>query len=400
MKLAPEETLGRRFQYAFASIALARGIGVKVDPAKGVMEFPSGHSYHMAVETASRYIVDALTQRRPISGCRSEARIHGVDCCTLNPGPQLYAAGGKYESAIFIDAGLTAYSIEVRGKKQVRWTHAALSYAAIVAGKRGPVGGGSYDIPWTAKATLFSKRRAPLPGIGKVRHAVDIDTLGTILLGGALSYLGRYRAGAADIEYYLVPEYPSEGYARIRAIASLGGVGVSSDSNLAGIITWLTSGLSVSFEAALAAGVAAKIAQAAVDAEKLDREGVAGTTRLVTIRPQQRPMVTGSSPLTLSVALSFSGDTVSTALSLAGSVMAQMRRAPEGLLGAEHAVSRCINALFLQSQDPCWTDHLVECVRELDALSASARGPVAGLSARLKGLLVRDYERLVSEVCI
>ena len=379
---------------------MSLGIRVRIDPTKEIMEFPNRHSYHKAIESAGRYIVRGLAQKRPISGCKSETRIHDVDPCMLNPGPQLYAAGGKYESVIFTNAGLTTYSVEVKGKTQVRWTHAALSYAALVAKKGGPIGGGSYEIPWTAKATLFSKMRAPSPGIGRARHSVDIDTLGTILLGGTLSYLGRYRAGAADIEYYLVPEYPSEGYARIRAIASLGGVGVSSTSNLAGIITWLTSNLSVSFEAALATAVAAKVAEAAEDAEKLDREGIAGTTRLVTIRPQQRPMVTGSSPLTLSVALSFNSDTIDTTLKLAGSIMAQARRNAEGLQGAEHAVSRCINALFLQSQDPCWTDHLVECVRELDALSTTARGPVAGLSAKLKGLLARDYERLVSEVCI
>jgi hypothetical protein len=67
--------------------------------------------------------------------------------------------------------------------------------------------------------------------------------------------------------------------------------------------------------------------------------------------------------------------------------------------GAGNVISNCINAMFLQSLDPCWTSHLVECIRELDSLSASISGSLALEARRLKERVSREYESLISREC-
>ncbi len=408
IELAPEDSLGRRFQYAFLSYALgliSTG-GVVWDPLSETAEFSTPKVFVDAVNIARDAIVSFLRLNKKPRGCESVNVPEGIDdCCLIDSGPKSYAAGGVYEGTVFTKAFSTGdnpplCSVKVPTAKGVttrsEWVHAAISYATLVIQKGGPLRGGKeFELPWLAKATLFGKARETYSS-SKKRVKIDLDTLGTILLGGALSYLGRFRLGQEGVEFYIIPDSPNKEYATLRNVVAAGGLVQGPSSNIAGISAWVANNFAVSLEVAFSLALAVRIFHANITTSALEQKGVELSAKIYNIKPQRRPMVTGSVPLSLNIAKAYDLRTIVGLLSFARRILGNKEALQKG---AASVVSNCLNALYLQSLSPCWTSYLTECVRELDSISATLSGAVALDARRLKQEIAKDYEDLTLREC-
>ena len=392
--LAPPSTLGRLLQYAFLSLAADK---VTVDPAAGLAVFESPSIYVAAVQKAVNSIIGAagVVKRR---GCKSPGLstplLGGRDCCSLPGGPQLYAAGRKEEAdqAVFQAAGLDMCHTVEAGKKRVSWNAAAVSYALRVIQSGGPLDGGErYPMPWLARATFFSYERAP-GGSRTPGYIVELDTLGTILLGGSLAHTARAvvdEERRTMVEAYLLPDYVIGDYEAYRGIALLRGPAGNPVEEALG----LARRLPVSLEAAFALTLTSTAASVGERARLLQ---VSTAARIHLVSTGNRPTYQGSLIVPVDALNYYSDETLRVLLDLARTA-ARSRRTMD-----VEAASSCINGLFLQAQAPCQADHLAGCMRILAALamaegeSRSYTPRARNLAARLLGLLEEDYSRMTS----
>jgi len=361
LRLAPEYTLGRRFQMALLSFAPGE---VLVRGDEAVLE--SAEDYVAAVESAARHVKERLELRKARANCKGgtlELEVLGtIDCCRYPGTPKLYTAGAS-------DYRLLQESLGVNS-----WICAALVYADRVLARGAPLGGQAKDLPWLAKVSLFSNVRGPGGGKGggkkrKGAAVYSLDTLGSVLLGGAAGFLGGYRLGGGDqAEFYLLPEAPSQGYATLLDALSLGGPNKGPQGNLAGAASWLASIAPVSLEAAVGAVAAAKLAEAGGTAGGLGFRNVLGEAKLYLVRSGgKRPLAAEGLPLTDAYLEVPGPGAVQALLRLAWE--AERRRRESG--GALEAVAGCLNAALLDAASPCSSTGLQGCLRDLDSLAKS-----------------------------
>ncbi len=355
LRLAPEFALGRRFQLALLSFA---PVDVVVEGDEAVLRDPG--DYVAAVEAAARHVLERLrlgARRRNCRAGKLELKVLGeVDCCLYPPAPRLYTAGVSDYKLLQAALGVDS------------WVCAALRYADEVASRGAPLGGSARDLPWLAKASVFTSVRGPGGGVGKSRaQGYTLDTLGSVLLGGAAGFLGSYRLGDSQAEFYLLPEAPSDAYRGLLDYLSLGGPGESPSGNLAGLAVWLARRAPVSLDAAVGAALAAKLGEALGEAGALgyasQRIGVA---KLYLVRSGgKRPMVTEGVPLTTAHLELLGGDAVRALVALAREASV----AGEEGSGALAAVATCVNAALLDAANPCLSGGLQACLRDLDSLA-------------------------------
>ena len=405
LPLAPPETLGRRFQYALLSL---RPDLSTIDPTGGYAIFQDQSDYLELLEEA----LDSMRKLqvgRPKGGCEN---LMGVDCCMLHRGPSLYAAGkrgvvggqkatGDYYIMLAAGLGKCLYTTG-RGKKTVAWTHAAVSYVYEATSRGSPLGGGIIDLPWLAKATLFGKTRVSGGGSkGGPRSVVrpTVDTLGSILLGGSISFLWGQRLGDSTIEFYLVPEAVSEGYSTLRDLMLKQGITGGSIARA----SRLASDYPVSLEVALALTLASDLARRFGPAKKLASlrqvEELERTATIVTLTPQQRPMVRSAIPLSTLVYASYSDRSIYSMLDAAR--YATTPGVSRNLQGIREVIGGCINHMLLQALHRRYSDHLSMCIRNL--VTAMEQASNKGLSefsqllSRLARSLASDYMELARE---
>jgi len=364
IRLLDPEMLGRRFQYAFLSFADLEKVDVKPDIGEAV--FLDEKEYVKTVKMVLDAIIETLSWPENAEGNREKSKCldhkincHGaINCTSLDRGPNFYQAGGKSEKSMLKAAGLTKckyYYYDSKKKECVEsigWVHAAVSYACKVIEKGGPLGGeAKYNVPRLAMASLFS--------VNKIRNIIDfansdgkminVDTLGTVLLGGALSYLGKYtlKSGSDDkktLEFYIIPDYVSRSYRALRQITALGGV----KENLARKAINTAENLGVGFEQALALVTASLVLKHVAEARRtgVDIDNVLASGKLYTIQPEKRPQVRAGVPLPNVLLKAYSPETlevldwfVSKALYAVGDIGSQVRS----------AAATCVNNLFLQA---------------------------------------------------
>jgi len=405
LELAPPETLGRRLQYALLSLSE----DAEVDPYAGHAVFPSAGSYVELVE-------EALEALRPLelqagaAGRRCDgARVRGFDCCRLHRGPSLYSAGrrgtvggaryaGDYLALAQAGLARCPYTTS-QGKQTLAWVHAAVSYADLVLERGAPLGGSASELPWLAKATLFGKLRAP--GGGRRPRSGgwgSLDTLGSILLGGSLAFLGSQRLGkqGGSAEFLLVPDAPHPGYAVLRDLLLAGGVSSSAPVRAARLASDYPVSLEVALAVELASELASRLGPASEAAYLLEAARLESAATLVTVSPQQRPLVRGSLPLTTIVYRAFRPGSVRLLLRLAR--LARGAAAQKALQGLRDLVGGCVNSVFLQAMAGRWGDHLAGCVRGLTAAAQQARRKrleeLAGVMEALASSLAGDYRAL------
>ncbi|MEB2835839.1 MAG: hypothetical protein GSR80_001080 [Desulfurococcales archaeon] len=389
LELAPPETLGRRFQLALLSL----------DPGLYTLNATAGYAAFTSPDDYVELVEEALGALRALESesprkCKP-TQVAGIDCCKLHRGPKLYTAGAS-DYTLLRSAGFTrcAYSTST-GKESIAWSHAAVSYAAMVLDSGGPLGGAAKGLPWLAKSTVFGKVRVAGGGrqAGGRRSGsqVSLDTLGSVLLGGAIAFLWSQRVGRDNLEFYLVPDAVHRGYAALRELM----VGRGLRDGVAYRAARLASELPVSIEVALALALAVELAEHYKPARELaaytEVEELERAATVVTVTPQQRPMVRSTIPLTSILYAAYDGTTLREVLALAWA----SRGAPRGLEGLRDAVGGCINAMFLQAMHARDSDHLSGCIRSLAALADAAhRRGLREWESRLGRLawrLARDY---------
>ena len=401
IRLLSPEMLGRRFQYAFLSFSDY----AEVRPDLGEAVFPSPEEYVRTVWEALAAIVEGLSWPEPSKEGKCprptvSAGEWSIDCSRLDRGPSLYQLGSKSDAAILQGAGLTACAYVTRAcKATVAWTHAAVSYALEVIRRGGPIGGGaSLEVPWLARASLFSRIRS-VRGPSEAKGArIDADTLGTILLGGALSYLGSWRVDsgrqASELEFYVLPDYPSRAYRVLRQIAASGGI----RDNLAAKAVRLLRELSVSYEQALAVSVASQVYSHAAIARRagveVDEALAAG--KLYTVQPGRRAQVRAGVPLTNVLLRVYSEETLRS-LDIFVSQATRVRDREAGN-AARNAASECVNSLFMQALSGGSGDlYLRDCARALAALHGYDKAPpqLRRSAAILLGRLEWEATRII-----
>ncbi|MEB3787975.1 MAG: hypothetical protein GSR78_04375 [Desulfurococcales archaeon] len=394
LNLLPEEAFGRRLQYAFLSMAYegSADARVRVYYDRGYADFDSVEGYVRVVREALSRIVSSL-KRENRSGCPVPP-VGGVDCCMLDRGPSLYTSGAS-DLKLLREAGFTRCPyITAKGEESVSWVHAAVSYALRVM-EEGPLGGrAEHGIPGLAKVTVFSSVR----GSGVRREAknirVDLDALGTVLLGGALAYLGSHRmseSGGDRLEFLLVPDRPGFEYKVFRDIASADGLG----GNLAARAAMLVSGLGVGVEQALSVSLAILLNKHRDMLRGVGVEDrVVGSARLYTVSSGQRPMLRGGLPLSTVVYKAYSWSLLGRLAEAAS--YARRIRGGDKARAFSSALAECMNDMFLQASAPCHTSFLADCARLLsqvshdEGLPSEARERAAGLLEAVS----RDYESL------
>ncbi|GAB6148793.1 hypothetical protein [Stetteria hydrogenophila] len=368
LPLAPAETLGRRFQYALLS--LGDPGRVTVDEASGYAVFQSPDDYVEIVNNALGLISSLTVARRVKGECTDTVR--GINCCLLHSGPTLYRIGSG-DARLLASAGFTAcpYTTSA-GKKTVAWNHAAVSYADAVLSRGAPLGGQARDLPWLAKATIFGKVRTTGGGSDwkKRRAEATLDTLGSILLGGAVSFLWRGRIGDSTLEAYLTPDSVNTEFGRLRDVMLFKGLQDSTVARAARLVNTYP----VSFEVAVSIALAEDLVDNLGSAEQLAYGEAASLERaasLVMVEAQMRPMVRSSTPLSTVVYYTFgrNGRTVKSVMRLASTAT----RYANKVNGLRDAVGGCLAAIYLQAASLGAADHLSHCLRNLRSAADQAR---------------------------
>ncbi|MCE4624523.1 MAG: hypothetical protein F7C35_01480 [Desulfurococcales archaeon] len=375
IKLLDPEMLGRRFQYAFISFSER----AYIRPSEGEVEFGSVDDFLDAVEEALKAILDGLTwpvssnRRQKCSDLTVQVAGYSIVCNRLDRGPRLYQLGSKSDFAIIRNAQLDLCKyVTQKCDKTVAWTHAAVSYALKVLEMEGPLNGPpEYEIPWLARATLFSKVRSVRGTVDAKGKLIDVDTLGTILLGGALSYLGSQRldAGgrgqASEVEFYILPDYPSKEYRVLRQISAAEGI----TGNIAARTVRLLRELTVSFEQALALSIAVAVYRHAGIAQKagVNIDAALSSGKLYSVQPGQRAQVRVGLPLTNVLLHSYERGTINSLEWFIDEALRQKDK--EARNAAKNAASTCLNSLFLQAVSGASGDlYLRDCARDLVAV--------------------------------
>jgi len=406
LPLAPPETLGRRFQYALLSIDPRLS---KIKPMDGYAIFNDVSNYIDLVDKALARIRGLQVKQKS-----SEIQIRGIDCSSLHKGPNLYAAGKKQKISgktffgdylILTKAGFTVCPYTTgKGITTIAWTHAAVSYADLVLTKGQPLMGVAEDLPWLAKATLFGKIRTASGGQAPPKtRRYSLDVLGSILLGGALSFLWSQRFGDSTVEFYLVPDVVHEGFASLRDLMLQRGL----NEGTAAKATWLASEYPVSLEVALAIAIADDLAAKYGSASQLSTlqaaEKLEKAANIMVVTPQKRPMVRSVTPLSTTIYVAYEPTSISSAMSTARlalqSLGAKKQKKQKELAGLRDLIGRCINSMYLQAIHCKWADHLSSCIRGLLAASEQARrSGLAKLADALEDSahsLSRDYLKIV-----
>lgn len=399
LPLAPPNTLGRRFQYAFLSLDPDKA---RLYPSAGYVEFGSTSDY---VELVRRTVqrIARLIRAQGRRGSRASCRVISVtdvsiDCCSLDRGPRLYRAGSRGDYGLLRSVDLNLCTRPGKRGEAIAWVHAAISYAVKVLQNNGPLGGKISDLPWLAKATLFSKARLAGPGTqpGLRTAGLTLDSLGTVLLGGAIAYAGAETIGERreTLEFYIIPDTVAEVYITLRDLMI--GTGVL-DSTLIRAAR-LAKTFPVSLEAAASLVLAVSIAERYGSLEQLSSAQLAEVEQLdksalvVTVTPQQRPLVRSAVPLTTALYFQYNSRTLRLMLKVAQQ-LAQQVMADRELSGAADVVGVCINTLLLHvySQD---ASHLAHCIRGLESIAVSLEDKgqydLASSIYRLIGMLVHD----------
>ncbi|MEB3807082.1 MAG: hypothetical protein GSR73_06170 [Desulfurococcales archaeon] len=385
VKLLPRSMLGRRFQYAFASLSIER---VEVRYESDEMIFPDETSYVNTVKLALKNILDVYTQSNPLRDCKPSTA-HGIDCCRLRGGPKLY--GNDYNDIKRMGLGECPY-ITTKGKAKYTWTHLAVSYALKVIERKGPLRDPEeFGVPSLAKATLFSKIR----GIGAKTETkeikVDKDAIGTMLLGGSLSFLGSYnvsRRGRDQMEFYLLPDIPGRTYSTILQIASI----QDFSNNLAALTTSLLKNLGVSMEAALTLAIAVLLYrnEELVSGIEGGAESLVSGVKLYTVSPSgNRPQLRSGIPLSLALYKTYTKRSIQLVNGLAHSRSDIVKS----------AARECIHDMFLQSVSPCNGSFIVDCGRILAAVTQERdlNKEILGMASSLLKSLDREYSRILQE---
>ena len=335
-------------------------------------------------------VVEQLRRTRRLRGCNTPP-VDGVDCCLLDPGPQGYRAGRISDARIF-----EALADGCKADGRIGWSHAAVGYALQVLRKGGPLMRvGRLDLPGLAKATLFSVSRDQSLEAKEAR--LDPDSLGLLLLGGALAFLGGHRVGDARLEFFLVPPAPLEAYEELHAIAVHGGL----DRGLGAKVAWLLSQLPLSLEPALLAATAWQILEAGARAEQL-RRGALASGRLVLNRlsgAARRPMLVEGLSLSDALLHVFSEHSLRLLLALT----AAARGLPDtGQLrlrqAAEAALAACVDDMSREALSPCGF-HVYRCARELRTFADRLADALKrGVKIRDGGRVLELAEKLVSSI--
>jgi hypothetical protein len=381
LPLAPEYTLGRRFQYALLSLGDPNLY--HVDEAQGFVEFPSQQEYVDLVDKALGLIEELYAPK----GC-------GDPCALASSGPRLY--GNDYNPLRRSFQGLLNLNTcrcGRRGGKGFAWAELGCCYARRVVELGAPLGGRSEDLPQLARATLFVKgnvRSTGLPRLDRVVGEAPADLVGSVILGGLLSFLGAgvFSGGreAKRVEYYLIPLAAVEEFAELRRIA-----GGPAGGGLAREVTGIARGLGASIEQAFLLAVNSRLAEAVeLSAQASWRpEELAYSASILMVEPQQRPQVVEGFPLSTSLYRAYTPETLRTLSHLA-------LAPPEGSRGA---LTACVVGAILLAENPCVADHLLGCLRDLHSLASSLRQAGDARAARglerLAGLLRRDAQRLM-----
>ncbi len=399
IKLLEPEMLGRRFQYAFLSFSDT----VTLRPSLNSAIFTSARDYVESVEEVLKAITGSLawpeTTRRKGKCHTITLDRHRIECTRLDKGPNLYQAGNKSDLKNLTSAGLDQCKyVTQKCDETVAWTHAAVSYAVRVIENEGPLNGpAAYDIPWLARATLFTKIRSIRGAAEAKEKRIDIDTLGTILLGGALSYLGTHSIADQRLEFYILPDYPSTAYKVLRQIAAIDGI----TGNLAAKIARLAGEISVSLEQALTFSTASLIHKHAAIAQKagVDVDEALASGKLYMVQPGRRAQVRAGIPLTNIILHSYDEATIRALDWLVGEALRQRDR--EGGRTAKNVASICMNNMFIQVLAGSSGDvHLRDCTRalatvyEYEKVTTSFREAAIALLLRLE----REVLRMLSRV--
>ncbi|NPA96601.1 MAG: hypothetical protein GXO32_03245 [Crenarchaeota archaeon] len=392
--------LGRRFQYAFLSFA----DNVDVRPDLNIASFESKEEFVKTVRLALETILASLMwpeTTRKKSKCppyRLSKIGYELECTRLDRGPNLYQAGKKSDYRTLQTAGLNVCKyINQKCQDTVAWIHAAVSYALLVLEKGGPIGGEpEYDILWLARATLFTMIRNVKGAVEAKDKKINIDTLGTVLLGGAISYLGSQKVSDQQLEFYVLPEYVSRAYRALRQIAAVGGI----TSNLAAKVADLTRNLSVSFEQAVALATAVFTIKYAHIATKLGISiGEAlGSGKLYTIQTGNRAQVRAGVPLSNLLREAYRGHTLEKLDWFVGEALRQGDK--DAASAAKNAASTCIHSLFLQALAGVSGElYLKDCMRDLLAvyeydkssreLKRAARSLLSSLESEATRIILR-----------
>ncbi len=393
IKLMPKETFGRRMQYAFLSMAPEDSTVVRYET--DIVEFDDVESYVKTVELALEAILGFLYDEGSQARCRLEP-VHGIDCCKLDRGPTLYTSGIS-DSKILRDAGLDKCMYPAaKGGPRVAWTHAAVSYAVMVLERGEPLRGGDYRAPNLAKASLFTNVR----GVGVATESkeirVDLDAMGTVLLGGAIAFLGSHRLGHDErLEFFLLPDSPTATYSVLRSIMA-----GKTTGNLAGRVSRLIRDFNVGFEQALALITASLLYENEEKVSKLGVGRLSASGRLYTVSPgqrrqkrqkPQRPMIRSGTPLSTLLYEAYEKDTISAFNWFTNAAEAASRSRRDRI--DKGVVASCLNYLYLQAQSPCATGFMYDCARILAELSRR-NDELGKSSSLLVWRLKAEYSRM------
>lgn len=410
IKLAPIETIGRKMQYAFLSYALYKGIEFDIKYQEGKVVFNQNDFVDLVSEVKDVVFNSVVWER-------------GEDICTskFDQGPKLYTSGrsdletlSSYGLTMCEQLVTTSESEEEeeeegkkkgKGKKKASntsWTRAALKYADMVINNSRSVSGDKeVNMVQLATVTLFSEKnlRGPINvRRRRVSMTVNFDGLGVILLGGLLSYQGKYslkqsqgKDKQSDVyEFLLLPDSYNKAFINLRNLAI-----VTTNNSIASLVRWLIINFSgISYEVALSMALATKLAYEAKTVDYLENEGSISSAKLYLVLPQKyRPMLVQANPLDLTIAKTYSNDTIKYINEIARKVVSSQR---EDKQGAVSAVSDCINYMNLQAISPCSTEFLAGCLRELEQIDATGFGIDFPLK-EFKANIYEDYERMVKE---
>ncbi len=390
IKLLPTAYMGRRMQYALLSLSPLAG-----DMDRLSYTLLSGEARLSQVEfstliyQALGFITNSLraTQR----GCRGPT-LADIDCCSISGGPTLYTSGANdrriLENAGLVDCYIVREARRGKSGPVIGWTHAAISYAFKVLQGGVEDGERRYDLPMLAKASLFSRSRG-YTGTWETRnYKATLHELGTALLGGAIAYLGRQRLSeggdrGSSIEFYLLPDRPSNEYKALASLASIGSLG----GNLAARAARLARA-GVSLEAAISLAFAVMARMYSNKLSGLNPASVAGSARIYMVSTGQRPMIRGGIPISPVLYATYTGQTLKRLYNIAAG--------PDSSL--KDAAVNCVNKLFLQAQAGPHGDYIVDCARSLEGALTAQKGrsppDLVDEAVRLLESLHQEYSRI------
>ncbi len=400
LELAPPMTLGRRLQYAFLSLFLGEG-GSSLEITGDYAIIGSRERFLEKVNESIGLITSSMKWGRTASS-ECDVTVSGINCCDLDAGPKFYVAGTS-DYLVASNAGLDICKYRnSKGEYTTAWTHSALSYALKVIEEGGPLGGEKkYAIPILAKSTLFSGVRGAKRVEVKELY-IDIDTLGSILLGGAIAFLGRqkpYSGGnQKPLEFYVIPDTPNGYYSLMRSIAATGGL----QANIAAFASTLSRELNTSLEVGLMLALARRLYEYGRKASEFGRSASASARVFTVTVGKNRPMVRGGLPLSLVMYESYSESTIKllSALSFTA-IKAKGRRGGGGEVNLDTVVSNCIEGLYLQTLSPCNGDYVYNCTRDLLMASSTDKldNDTVGMMRALIDRLVYDYRKRIARRC-